>query len=328
MVSETLAFVLRNGRDALNARFAAARRLYPDLDGEAFGAFLQTTVDPLAQATQAIAPERLAEVVMEAYDLGLELVGKRLIGGSARHQLIEPGWRALASTGAPLVARAPRLVLAAWCNAVHQIATTPGGRPEAWIQAMTTLAPSCDDPATLLKVGQVRAWLAGLAQYRTSALAVCDTLPEPLALAAVGGTGSWAAVRARLDRDPWFVPGGDDPAAGAVGAFRGLGGLFLAPPRVALVAGQFVVNSAEGWWVLTADAFGATFHPALPEERAAQFGTALPPGVQATDERVTVRGKSAALAGPLTSAAFDGVTLALTSAMTHAIALLPLGGAP
>src|SRR4051812_18166781 len=104
MVSEPLAFVLRNGRDALNARFTAARRLCPDLDGEAFRAFLETTVDPLAQATQAAEPDRLAEVVMAAYELGLELAGKRLVGADARHPFIERGWRALASTAVTLVA--------------------------------------------------------------------------------------------------------------------------------------------------------------------------------------------------------------------------------
>jgi hypothetical protein len=327
MVSEPLAFVLRNGRDALNARFAAARRQYPALDGEAFRAFLETTVDPLAQATHAAAPDSLAEVVMAAYELGLELAGQRLVGSDARHPLIEQGWRALASTAVPLVARAPRLVLAAWCNALHQLATTPGARPGAWIDAMSALAPRCADPATFLKVGQVRGWLAGLAHYRQSALAVCDGLPEPLALAAVGAAGSWAAVRDRLNRDPWFVPGGDGPGAQLVGAFRGLGGLFRSPPRVALRAGQLVVNSAEDWWVLAADAFGATFHQALPEERSAEFTTGLPTGVQVTEGSVEVRGRAldVPVAGALTSVAADGVTLALTSSLSHAIVLLPLG---
>jgi hypothetical protein len=328
MVSEPLALVLRNARDALNARFVEARRLYPDLDGGAFRAFLETTVDPLAQAASA-QPDQLAEVVVAAYELGLELVGKRLVGADARHPFVEQALRALAATAAAQVARAPRLVLAAWCNAVHQLATTPGARTQVWIDDMGALAPRCADAATLMKVGQVRGWLAGLAHYRQSALAVCDALPPELALAAVGGTGSWAAVRERLGRDPWFVPGAAAPAAQVVGGFRGLGGLFRAPPRVARRAGQLLVNSGDDWWLLTADAFGATFHLALPEERAEHFDTRLPAGVQVAEGSVTVAGQGRAVpvAGAVTSVASDGVTLAVTSALTHTIVLVPLGAA-
>ena len=107
MVSDPLAAVLRSGRDLFNARFAEARRLFPDLDGQAFAAFVEAAVDPLARATRDTRPERVADVVMAAYDLGLELCGQRLAGAPSVGRWIEEGWRDLGSAAAALVAFIP-----------------------------------------------------------------------------------------------------------------------------------------------------------------------------------------------------------------------------
>jgi hypothetical protein len=327
MVSEPLAFVLRSGRDVLNAQFAAARRLYPELEHERFRAFLGSTADVLATEVHAARPERVADVVMAAYELGLELVGKRLLA-TASGPAIEAGWRALAAAAPTLLAAEPRRVLAAVTNALHQLTTTPGARPEAWTRDLAALAPRCPDAATLLKVGQLRAWMAGLAHFRASALAVGDALPEALALAAVGGTGSWAALRARLAADPWFVPAEAEAAAPVrgVGAFRGFGGAFRAPPRIALHRGQLVASSGDEAWLLVVDAFGATFHRASPEERAAAASATLPADTRWTNETLTVRGRklAAPIRGALTSVAADATTLAITSSLTHTIAVVAL----
>jgi hypothetical protein len=330
-VSEPLAFVLRSGRDAFNAQFTAARRLYPELDPDRFRVFLATTVDAVARATQAAYPDRLPDVVMAAYELGLELVGKRLVDASNGPAVIETGWRTLAAAATPQLAAEPRRVLAAISNALHQLAVTAGARPEAWIRDLAALAPRCPDVASLLAVGQIRAWMAGLAHYRKSALAVGDGLPEALALAAVEASGPWSALRARLAADPWFVPGAERaPKAGpivqGIGSFRGFGGRFRAPPRIALYQGLLVVSSADEAWVLTVDAFGATFHRASPEESAAPVATTLPAEAQWANGTLTVRGRplAAPLYGWLTSIAADRTTLALTSSLTHTIAVVAL----
>jgi hypothetical protein len=320
MLGEPLAFVLRSARATLNAQFVAARRAYPSLTDSEFARFLEGTVDAVATTVHAQAPDRVAEVVLAAYELGLELAGKRLLGGGA----IEAGWRALAAT--PLLAAEPRRVLAAASNALAQLATTPGAQPEVWIAELTALAPRCPDVATLLKLGQVLGWKAGLAHYRTSALAVADQLPEALAVAAVGGAGAWAPLRARLSADPWFVPTGAAARVRSVGAFRGFGGLFRAPPRVASSGSHLVVSSADDAWLLAVDAFGATLHRATPDERAARPTLALPAGVRWSGQKLTVGGRelAAPIAGELTSAAADDTTLVLTSSLTHSIAVVAL----
>ena len=80
MVSAALASILRSGRSDFNARFIAARRIYPNLQADAFTEFLRTAVDEVVRAVEVVRADRLGEVTMAAYDAGLELVGQQLAG--------------------------------------------------------------------------------------------------------------------------------------------------------------------------------------------------------------------------------------------------------
>ena len=59
---------------------------------------------------------------------------------------------------------------------------------------MARLAPSVESVEHLLALGQVLAWLAGLAHYRTGSLALCRSLPAPL-VATAQATMKDAAAR-------------------------------------------------------------------------------------------------------------------------------------
>ncbi|HEU0300171.1 MAG TPA: hypothetical protein VFR37_11970 [Longimicrobium sp.] len=331
-LSPAFAAFLRNARGELNARFAEARQLRPDLDGDAFAAFLRGTVDPLVRAVDAAAPAYAADAARAGYELGLELVGQRLSGPAGREPGIEQGWREVGTAAAALVAAAPERVLAAIANALHQLAATPGARPAEWTAAMRTLAPRCADPDVLLTLGQVAAWRAGMAHLRAGALAAADALPPELALAAVGAAGGdWAAVRGRLAGDPWFDPAAPAEARGVrvvarAGAFRGFGGLFVEPPAVAAAGGHFLVRSGDDCWLLTADAFGATFHRATAEERADRRPASIPLGVTAQGTTLAVDGARLELPelGEIGGVAANGHTLALTSPFAHAVVLVAL----
>lgn len=330
-LAPSFASFLRAARPELNARFAEARRQRPDLDGEAFARFLREAVDPLVRAVEAARPERAPEVARAAYELGLELVGQGLAGPAARDRWVNAGWMEVAPAAAALVAAAPDRVLAALSNALHRLAATPGARPAEWVAAMTALSPACADADAFLAAGQVAAWRAGMAHFRAGALAAADALPPALALAAVRAPGGeWPELQRRLAADPWFDP--STPAASGLrvvaraGAFRGFGGLFVEPPAVAAAGEHFLVRSGGDCWLLTADAFGATFHRATAEESKDARPSSVPPGVTARGTTVSVDGARVDLPelGEINGVAANGTTLAVTSPLSHAVVLLAL----
>jgi hypothetical protein len=335
MVGSALASILRSGRADFNARFAAARRLHPELEPVAFAEFLRTTVNDLAQAVEPVRADRLGEVTMAAYDAALELVGQRLSGPGGRLPLIEEGWRRILPNAAALVASAPGRVIPAVCNAVHQLASTLGARPAEWIAMMEKLGPQCPDVEVFLRLGQVAAWRAGLAHLRAGAITAARELPEALALSVLGARpgASWTWTQEQLLASPWFDPSNEPGnssifrVAAHVGAFKGFGGLFNEPPLIVSAAEHFLVESDGDCWLLTADAWGATFHRAsIQDFERAKANCRLPSNVQVKGSRVQVDGNRFELPelGEFTSAAANPTTLALTSPLTHSITLAAL----
>jgi hypothetical protein len=163
----------------------------------------------------------------------------------------------------------------------------------------------------------VLAWRCGLAHFRDSALAASDRLPPALALSAVGAkqTDDWPATRARLLAEPWFHPGRDavkGESAAQAGGFRGFGGPFVEPPRVAATESQLFVSSADQYWLLCADAFGATFHGVLEADYRAGKSESPPRGLRVPEAM-----------GKVTSAARTRTTVALTCEHTHMVQLFP-----
>jgi hypothetical protein len=319
MVSAALASILRSGRSDFNARFMAARRLYPDLQVEPFTEFLGTAIDDLVSAVAAVGADRLGEVTMAAYDAGLELVGQKLAGPGSRWAVVEEAWRRVLPGVAPLIATGSVYLIPAVCNAVHQLASTPAARPLQWIEITEQLGPQCADAGTFLKLGQVAAWRVGLAHFREGAIVAADALPETLALAAVGAQSDsrWPEVRGQLLASPWFDPGAarketaEIRSVAQVGSFRGFGGLFLEPPLVASTGQHFLVNSNGECWLLTADLFGATFHRAsIAEFETAKGEARLPSALQTNGSQLKLDGEPLNLPpfGDLTSAAVTDTT--------------------
>jgi hypothetical protein len=332
VVNASLSSVLRSGRDQFNALFAATRHQYPDLDGEAFKEFVVRSIEPLAAAVDVKHAARTASVVQAAFEIGLELAGQRLVGRGARHAFIEAGWQRILPRYSAMLAERPLELLGAVSNALHQLATTPGARPEEWITDLAELSVLVPNFECFLRVGQVCAWRAGLAHYRRGALQAADELGETLGSAAlrVADGADWSSVRARLAADPWFDPAKSaTPAARWVGGFRGFGGLFAEPPRVALSGGHVIVKSGESAWLLVADAFGATFHRATSDEERAASVPAIPKALALKGSRLILRGKPLALdpRGELTSGVIDGTTVVFTGALTHKIAVCSVHGA-
>jgi hypothetical protein len=325
VVGEPFARVLRASRDELNARFAEARQRHPSLAGDELMAFLANVVDPIVGAVAKASPDRSDAVALTAYEVALELVGQRLVGPLARGVAIDATWRCILPAAARLVAAEPSRVFASLSNAAHQVEATPGARVSDWVHDVMRLAPTCATVDELLAVGQVAAWRAGLAHFRQGAIAAAGMLPQPLALNAIGAAPNreWGEIQAGLLASEWFDPARADATpvstssprtVATVGAFRGFGGVFGAPPRVTHAAGHFHVSSVDECWLLTADLYGATFHRVAPDEARLPRPLETPPsGVRLPDGP-----------GAVTSVASSETTLAVTRSLTHHVILLAL----
>jgi hypothetical protein len=327
----TLESALLANRSRYNSRFAEARHYQPRLDSEEFARLLRTLAAPIAEAVQAIAPPALDPVVEALYDICLDLLAHDFLGPNSRYPFIAAGWQQALPKLARYLASDPRAVIGAVTNALYNLSLTPGARPADWLADVITLAGLEPELDALLKAGQVCAWRAGLAHYRPDALALCRSLPAALACAALGlpasGQPALDAALTRLAADPWYRPAVGVAGAAQLkivaraGAFRGFGGLFLAPPIVEPAGEHFLVTDGEGVWLLTADAFGATFHRAARPDASPPTAT----GFRINRAGKVSLGKTEAafpqLAGS-TSSAGNAVTLAVTAPYSHAIYLV------
>lgn len=320
---------LADRRDRFNSAFAAARLARPRLDGAAFLSVLRACVAPVVEAAAVARPDHAALIVESLYDLALDLFRQDLLGPNARTAAVPLAWTDVLPKLGAFVAIDPLRAVASISNAAYNLEQTPGAGPTEWMARLLQIAASLPTPDldALLRAGQVAAWRSGMAHFRSSALAACSDLAEPLVRAALGLSEPVAvpAALAGLRVDRWHQPG--EPARteprvmGELGGFRGFGGPFLTLPRlVANVDGLFV-QEGERVWLLSADSFGATllpFHGAGAANGAAQGLSLKADGTLQIDRRRTVL---PALADSLSSARFED-TVAVVTAWSYKIKLV------
>ena len=325
-LSPALTQALQAGRSQFNARVAEACRAQPGFDTGALQSFVSGPLDALAVQAQVQDAARANALIMAAFDCALTLQ----LRGKGELPLVQAIWQTLVPACLPLAMQQPRDTFGSLFNAALNLQTVNGARPQQWLQEMTRLAGHCADLAALRGLGQVLAWRCGAAHFRISALAVLKCLPASLAMAAfpVPQGQSWPVLLARLQQDPWFDP--TQPAAQGlratheIGGFTGFGGPFATSPEVRSYADGFVLRSADRYWYLCADAFGAVLHAASAEEFAA--GERSSGTLQLHGNVVRHGGQSCALDLPA-----DGLgvvcgpfTAVLSSPHSHFIRLLAL----
>jgi hypothetical protein len=336
MLTGPFAKILEDSRSRFNAKFAEARRFRPKLEAHAFLEHLRATVAPIVDAVYGAAPDKAADAADALFDLSLDLLGQELLGPNSRYPAIAEGWAHLLPRLPDHVAAAPRAFTGAVTNALYNLSLEPGARPGEWMGGLLGLAPWCADAATLLQAGQVLAWRAGLAHYRLSALDVCGQLDPRVARAALGLSPDAQAPALdtlidALRADPWLRPDSDSQSrtsrlqiVARVGAFRGFGGLFLAPPTVGRTGEHLVARDGANCWLVFADRFGVTFHRTdLTPERTRHSRD----GFQADATGAVWKGRSKQVfpeLANLTSAASTPTTLAVTTPLSHAIYVIAL----
>lgn len=327
-LSAAFAHVLAEGRPQFNARVAAARRRTPRFGAEDFAAFLQTGVDGVVAAVDAVAPGRTAAVAVAAFEVALLLVTHALAGPGSRNPLVDRLWAEVFPRVAQRIAESPSEVLGALTNAAVHLSGQAGVRSDEWIDRMATLAPAAGSLAHLLELGKVLAWRCGAAHFRRGALAAADALSADLALAAVGAkaTTTWPEVRASFLADPWWSPDDAGSKSREVGAFIGFGGSFAQPPELRPAGDGFWVRSGARYNLLVADAWGAVLMPATSDEFEAS-----PPARQAAvpvqqGSRLAFAGRTVDLdlPGEGLQVLASAHTVAVASPYSHAIRLFAL----
>jgi hypothetical protein len=331
LISAPLRSELQRTRARCNARFAVARRAHRRLCPAAFATHLRSGVDPIVAAVHARDPAAVPAAFEALYDASLELCGRELVGPEARDPVASAGWTALLVASAGLLLREPHLTVSALSNALYQLGQA-GADVGTWVAGVVAVAGAVPDRPALLAAGHVVAWRSGLPQHRAGALRSARSLPPQVAALALGLDRSAApripAILAGLEANPWTKPATADavaePALAVVrtaGDFRGLGGLFVRPPRVASVDGALLVTDAVGTWEMHADAFGVSFL-----RTAIAFPAEAPEGLVDARGGLTFAWRSAlfpALAGA-TSTAATAHTLAVTLPTSHRVSLVAL----
>jgi len=338
----SFASLLESNRARFNAKFAEARHFKPKLSPEAFKHHLQFTLAPIVEAVHQHDADTANAVADALYDLSLDLVGQELLGPDSRYPLLVEGWQTLLPRVPRFIIEAPRAFVGAVTNALYNLSTTRGARPREWLDIMHRAAGLCQEAALFLKVGQIAAWRAGLAHYRPEALALATQLASTSPVLArlalnlpTANTKTAPLITVllnRLNADPWYRPDAPPTAprltiVARVGAFRGFGGLFVAPPLVFPADEHFIVTDGQGSWLLTADCFGATWHRTTAQPVETKQGA--PFAINRKGE-VSVNSKPTThfpeLADASSSAA-NPTTLAVTTALSHAVYLVALASA-
>ena len=336
MIGGVFADVLKENRSLLNAKFAEAKRLRPNLDPQAFSELLVRVVEPIVADAVRYDSSATPQVALALYDLSLDLLGLGLLGSGSRYPIIEQGWEGLLAKIPRQMCEAPRKVAGALTNALYNLSQSPGARPAEWLDAMPDLAENSKDVTTFLQAGQVAAWRAGLSHFRAGALELCLQIPPTLARIALGLPASDEAMEGvvkLLAADPWLHPlnikrkGQKDnrqlKIMSRAGAFRGFGGLFRQPPMVASYGEHFIVTDGDTRWLLVADVFGATFHRVDGEIQPAKEQSLFEIDQIGKVAFGRLNQKFDELAN-FTSAAPNKTTLAVTTPLSFAVILIAL----
>jgi hypothetical protein len=323
-ISRTFADLLRSRRGTFNQQFARVRWEYPNLQSAGFLALLEDVLDPLVVAlAERTDPSVLPGAVETLYALLLELYALHLVGEKRRMGWVQEGWEELLPSLAPQLALAPGRVAAAVSNALVNLKNAD---PERWIHRMKALGNIMNEPDHLLAAGKVLGWRCGLAQYRDSALALAESLPEDVIRRIFDLPQEMVPAEAlrRMRGDPWWRPDDgtrpDLEVVRIVGDFTGFGGVFETPPVVFAQEGRLLARDAARTWQVFADSFGTAFQPAEGPARAKPDRAAnLEQGgwLQYRGQKCQVPGLEA-----LSSSAALAHTLAVTQPFSHRIHLI------
>ena len=263
-ISKPLADVLRAGRADFNQRFRLACQQYRALTVEDWQAYLKATLSPVAERVAVHDVESVGAVIDVLYDQGLPLVAQRWLGAQARVPVLAVVYRQLLMALAPALAKDPVRLSGSLLNALYQICQHDLRCARQWADSLAAIAGTLPDVDTVLGLGTMLAWRAGMPVYRTAALQIGPLLPPQLAqaalsLATVPSAETWEALKRAPTLRPDEVVSTAAPVLqwqGWVGGYRGLGGPFARHPMIGVAGGRLAASDGQDTWWLAADGYG------------------------------------------------------------------------
>jgi hypothetical protein len=340
IVCQSFISLLQSRRAVFNERFNMARRIYPDLDSAAFTKFLTDILDSLTAHVERIDPGALPLFVESAYQIGLELTGKKLIGPGSHSSVHDNLWRITFPSIITLLLKEPGSLMSKLSNAAHQIDTEIHSGVDDWLLAIGQIGPHCQDGDSLLSLAQISAWKCGMAHFRNSAIPLLTKIPSHCCNTLFGTTGNvdWLHEIDKLQADPWYSPMFKTEKPGLpvkrhTGGFRGFGGPFIRPPVAVDYEGKLLLWCDNEWWVVHADIFGVTCKRLLkdhtlnipvPSVTIATGQRVLKSGVIINDNTVTVQGQTFTFSpgDRVNGAAFVFGTLIVSFDNSHIVEIL------
>ncbi|HTN75218.1 MAG TPA: hypothetical protein VL096_08225, partial [Pirellulaceae bacterium] len=153
MTELAAAFVraLDEDRDLLNLRYLQRQRSGQRIDPTAFLWHVEQALAPLVARVEACLPERTRGALVALYEVSLDLFAASQLGPDARLPAVQRLWREVLPHVVPRVlALYPQQVAGCLSNAVVQIGSQRGARPDDWLTTMAQLAPHCASLGELL----------------------------------------------------------------------------------------------------------------------------------------------------------------------------------
>jgi hypothetical protein len=263
-ITKPLADVLRAERADFNQRFRLAQQRYRGLAAEDWLAYLRDTLGPVAGRVAAHDAEKLGAVIDVLYDQALPLVAQHWLGPQAREPVLPSAYRHLLCALAPALAQDPLRLSGSLLNALYQICRQDALRAQAWADRVADCAANITDIDTVLALGTLLAWHAGLPAYRAAAVRAGAGLPPALAQAALGLAKAptpdlWEALQRAPTLRPDEIGSASAPVLewlGWSGGYRGLGGPFVKRPAVGVAGGKLAASDGAGVCWLAADGYG------------------------------------------------------------------------
>ena len=262
--------LISNHRESLNQSVRERLHAGAKFDPSDFLLQLDQGIGPILNEVLKRFPERAGMALTGLCDVALDLLVAGQLRASATTStslLLMELWSRLLPKLTTPIAIDPKRVAASLSNALIQIAQESPKVAARWLQNLIRIADDLRTVDSVLHAGRFLAWTSGLAQYRNSVLDYAGTMPLELVQLCLSGSVpapenvglEWIE---RLKTDPWgaSVVSGEVPKwkkVGRVGAFRGFGGSFLAPPLVWGDNAGLLASDGRRIWRIHTDRFGA-----------------------------------------------------------------------